>query len=108
MNHDIISNVKISFPRTTLGMQRFVWEIMKKPWVWNDFLKNMCSKDITLVPECVLWLGLSVRPLLNFTQKLDSFGEPLFFYPVANAFSQTNCQIPLMISTVFNPFISPF
>ncbi len=59
------------------GMQRFVWEIMKKSWVWNDFLKNMCSKDI-----------------LNFTQKLDSFGEPLFFYPVANTFSQTNCQIP--------------
>ncbi len=31
---------------------------------------------------------------LNFTQKLDSFGETLFFYPVANTFSQTNCQIP--------------
>ncbi len=31
------------------GMQRFVWEIMKKSRVWNDFLKNMCSKDITLV-----------------------------------------------------------
>ncbi len=58
------------------GMQRFVCEIMKKSWVWNDFLKNMCSKD------------------LNFTQKLDSFGEALFFYPVANIFSQTNCQIP--------------
>ncbi len=56
------------------GVQRFVWEIMKKSWVWNDFLKNMCSKDIT--------------------QKLDSFGEALFFYPVANTFSQTNCQIP--------------
>ncbi len=30
------------------GMQGFVWEIMKKSWVWNDFLKNMCSKDIPL------------------------------------------------------------
>ncbi len=53
----------------------------------------MCSKDITLVSECVLWLGLSVL-LLNFTQKLDLFGETLFFYPVANTFSQTGCQIP--------------
>ena len=64
---------------------RFVWKIMNKSRVWNDFLKNMCSKDITLVSECVLWLGLSV---LNFAQKLDLFGETLFFYPVANAFSQ--------------------
>ncbi len=24
---------------------RFFWEIMKKSRVWNDFLKNMCSKD---------------------------------------------------------------
>ena len=63
----------------------------EKSWVWNDFLKNMCSKDITFVPECVLWLGLSVL----YTQKLDSFGETLFFYRVANTFSQTNCQIPL-------------
>ena len=36
----------------------------------------MCSKDI------------------NFTQNLDLFGETLFFYPVANTFSQTGCQIP--------------
>ncbi len=28
------------------------------------------------------------------TQKLDPFGETLFFYPVANTFSQTNRQIP--------------
>ena len=64
----------------TPDTQRFVWEIIKKSWVWNDFRKNMCSKDM--------------RPLLNFTQKLDSFGETLFFYPVANTFSQTDCQIP--------------
>ncbi len=36
----------------------------------------MCSKDITLVSEC---------------------GETLFFYPVANTFSQTGCQIPIDI-----------
>ncbi len=36
----------------------------------------------------------AMRSLLNFTQKLDSFGETLFFYPVANTFSQTNRQIP--------------
>ncbi len=59
-------------------MQRFVWEIMKKSRVWNDFLKNMCSKDIT--------------------QNLDLFGETLFFYPVANTFSQTGCQIPCVTS----------
>ncbi len=60
-----------------VGMQRFVWEIMKKSRVWNDFLKNMCSKD--------------------FTQNLDLFGETLFFYPVANTFSQTGCQIPVPV-----------
>ncbi len=57
---------------------------MKKSWVWNDFLQNMCSKDI------------------NFTQKLDSFGEALFFYPVANTFSQTNCQIPPVTRVPFS------
>ncbi len=66
---------------------------MKKSRVWNDFFKNMCSKGITLVSECVLWLGLSV---LNLTQNLDLFGETLFFYPVANTFSQTGCQIPFV------------
>ncbi len=35
----------------------------------------------------------------KITQKLDSFGETLFFYPVANTFSQTNCQIPHIILT---------
>ncbi len=39
----------------------------------------MCSKDT------------------NFTQKLDLFGETLFFYPVANTFSQTGCQIPKVL-----------
>ena len=34
------------------------------------------------------------RPLLNCTPKFDLFGETLFFYPVANTFSQTGCQIP--------------
>ncbi len=71
---------------------QFVWEIMKKSRVWNDFLKNMCSKHITLVSECVK------RPLLNFAQKLDLFGDTLFFYPVANTFSQTGCQIPFAFS----------
>ncbi len=28
----------------------------------------------------------------NFTQKLDLFGETLFFYPMANTFSQMGCQ----------------
>ncbi len=56
---------------------RFVWEIMKKSRAWNDFLKNMCSKDIT-----------------TFKNILDLFGETLFFYPVANTVSQTGCQIP--------------
>ncbi len=32
--------------------------------------------------------------LKKITQKLDSFGEALFFYPVANTFSQMDCQIP--------------
>ena len=35
--------------------------------------------------------------VLNFTQKLDLFGETLFFYPVGNTFSQTGCQIPFAI-----------
>ncbi len=68
-------------------MQRFVWEIMKKSRVWNDFLKNMCSKDI------------------NFTQNLDLFGETLFFYPVANTFSQTGCQIPSPVIDKFGSSI---
>ncbi len=29
------------------------------------------------------------------TQKIDLFGETVFFYPVANTFSQTGCQIPV-------------
>ncbi len=47
-----------------------------------------------------------MRPLLNFTQKLDSFGEALFFYPVANNFSQTNCQIPSATFLIHNLLMS--
>ncbi len=36
----------------------------------------------------------SRRWFQNVSQKLDLFGETLFFYPVANTFSQTGCQIP--------------
>ncbi len=75
--------------QVTQDTWRFVWEIMEKSRVWKDFLKNMCSKDIILVSE-----------LLNFTQKLDLFGETLFFYPVANTFSQTGCQIPQVFAHI--------
>ncbi len=49
---------------------------------------------------------------INFTQNLDLFGETLFFYPVANTFSQTGCQIPYAIYKVvlekIIPIKSPF
>ncbi len=73
---------RVTSVKTGSGMQRFVWEIMKKSRVWNDFLKDMCSKDIDSV----------------VTQNLDLFGETLYFYPVANTFSQTGCQIPSPLS----------
>ena len=53
------------------------------------FKKDMCTKDITLVSEIC-----HVRRA--YTQKLDLFGETLFFYPMANTFSQTGCQIPAL------------
>ncbi len=55
----------------TIDTWRFVWEIMKESRVWNDLLKDMWSKDITLVSECVLWLGLSVLYFFTAFKSVD-------------------------------------